>query len=100
MVKWAAAEANLELGRLDEAKATLIAQAAQEVMEGQHDQQFPVDIFQTGSGTSTNMNANEVIANRCSQLAGQPVAALTSREPSLEEIFLHYYGGADGHGGG
>jgi fumarate hydratase class II len=78
MVKWAAAEANLELGRVDEQRATLIAQAAQEVMEGQHDAQFPVDIFQTGSGTSTNMNANEVIANRCSQLAGKPVG---SRDP-------------------
>jgi fumarate hydratase class II len=78
LVKWAAAEANLELGRLDEHRATLIAQAAQEVMEGQHDAQFPIDIFQTGSGTSTNMNANEVIANRCSQLAGKPVG---SRDP-------------------
>src|SRR4051812_22452451 len=56
MVKWAASEANLELGRLDEQRATLIAQAAQEVMEGQHDAHFPIDIFQTGSGTSTNMN--------------------------------------------
>jgi fumarate hydratase class II len=82
MVKWAAAEANLELGRLDEQKATLIAQAAQEVMEGQHDAQFPVDIFQTGSGTSTNMNANEVIANRCSQLAGKPVGSKDPVHPN------------------
>ena len=78
MVKWAAAEANLELNRLDEDRASLICQAAEEVMEGKHDQHFPIDIFQTGSGTSTNMNANEVIANRCSQIAGKPIG---SKEP-------------------
>ncbi len=78
MIKWAAAEANLELGRLDEERATLIARAAEEVMEGKHDAHFPIDIYQTGSGTSTNMNANEVIANLCSQFAGKPVG---SRDP-------------------
>jgi fumarate hydratase class II len=78
LVKWAAAEANLELGKLDEARATLIAKAAEEVMEGKHDCEFPLDIYQTGSGTSTNMNINEVIANRCSQLAGKPIG---SRDP-------------------
>jgi len=78
LIKWAAAEANLELNRLDEEKTTLIAQAAQEVMDGKLDAHFPIDIFQTGSGTSTNMNINEVIANRCSQIAGQPIG---SRKP-------------------
>lgn len=78
LIKWAAAEANLELNRLDEEKTTLIAKAAQEVMEGKLDAHFPIDIFQTGSGTSTNMNINEVIANRCSQIAGQPIG---SRKP-------------------
>jgi fumarate hydratase class II len=78
MIKWAAAEANFELGRLDETRTTLIARAAQEVIDGQHDAHFPVDIYQTGSGTSTNMNINEVLANRCSQLAGKPVG---SKEP-------------------
>jgi len=78
MVKWAAAEANLELDRLDEHRANLIVQAAHEVMDGVHDAQFPIDVFQTGSGTSTNMNANEVIANRCSQIAGKP---LGSKDP-------------------
>src|ERR1700761_3441369 len=57
MVKWAASEANLERGLLDEQRATLIAEAAQEVMDGKLDEHFPIDIFQTGSGTSTNMNA-------------------------------------------
>src|SRR4026209_1927228 len=56
MVKWAAAEANRELGRIDDAKTRLIAEAAQEVIDGKLDDHFPIDIFQTGSGTSTNMN--------------------------------------------
>ncbi len=70
--------ANEKLGRLDSDKAALIRRAACEVVEGEHDCQFVVDVFQTGSGTSTHMNVNEVIANRCSQLAGRP---LGSREP-------------------
>lgn len=78
MVKWAAAEANLELSLLDSDRAALIARAASEVMEGRHDAHFPIDVFQTGSGTSSNMNANEVIANRCSQMSGKP---LGSRDP-------------------
>src|SRR5689334_2328372 len=82
MIKWAAAEANLELDRLDEAKAMLIAKAAQEVIDGHHDAHFPIDIFQTGSGTSTNMNINEVIANRCSQFAGQPLGSKSPVHPN------------------
>src|SRR5258707_4411714 len=78
LVKWAAALANRDLGRLDEKRAQLIAGAAEEVIDGQWDSQFPIDIFQTGSGTSTNMNANEVIANRCSQLDGK---AIGSKDP-------------------
>src|SRR5205807_7310360 len=65
-------------GLLDAHRAALIVQGAEEVIEGKLDQHFPVDIFQTGSGTSTNTNANEVIANRCAQLAGKAVG---SREP-------------------
>ncbi|HEX5176467.1 MAG TPA: class II fumarate hydratase, partial [Chthoniobacteraceae bacterium] len=82
MIKWAAAEANLELGRLDEARTILIARAAQEIMDGKHDAQFPVDLYQTGSGTSTNMNANEVIANRCSQLDGKPIGSKDPVHPN------------------
>jgi len=78
LVKWAAAEANLELDLLDEHRATLISRAAEEVIAGKLDEHFPLDIFQTGSGTSTNMNANEVIANRCSQYEGTPIG---SRDP-------------------
>src|SRR3989441_7468189 len=73
LVKWAAAEANLELGKLDERRVALIAQAAQEVIDGKLDAHFPLDIFQTGSGTSTNMNANEVIENRANEILGHPL---------------------------
>jgi fumarate hydratase class II len=82
MVKWACAKANLELGALEEERANLIVQAAEEVMDGKLDDQFPIDIFQTGSATSTNMNANEVIANRCSQLAGKPVGSKDPVHPN------------------
>ena len=67
-IKKAAADANEALGRLNGAHARLIAQAADELAEGQWDEHMVLDIFQTGSGTSTNMNANEVIAHRCAQL--------------------------------
>src|SRR5213082_3980031 len=75
LIKWSAAQANHDLGLLDAHRAALIVQAAEEVIEGKLDQHFPLDIFQTGSGTSTNTNANEVIANRCAQLAGKPIGS-------------------------
>src|ERR687891_772575 len=62
-IKAAAARVNAELGLLDEGLAERIASAADAVADGEHDDQFPIDVFQTGSGTSSNMNANEVIAN-------------------------------------
>ncbi|MCH7836862.1 MAG: aspartate ammonia-lyase, partial [Chloroflexi bacterium] len=68
LIKGAAARVNLELGLLDKRLAEAIAQAAREVADGTLDDQFVVDIFQTGSGTSTNTNANEVIANRATEL--------------------------------
>ncbi len=70
LVKLAAARANQGLGKLDAAKADAIATAAEEMVAGKLDDHFPLDVFQTGSGTSTNMNANEVLANRVAQLAG------------------------------
>jgi len=70
IVKEAAASVNMQLGLLDEKKGKAIAQAAREVTDGKLDEQFVVDVFQTGSGTSTNMNANEVIANRAIELLG------------------------------
>ncbi len=70
LIKRAAAEVNVELGLLDKKTADVIARAAQEVADGALDAEFPLDIYQTGSGTSTNMNANEVIANRAAELLG------------------------------
>jgi fumarate hydratase class II len=70
LIKWAAATANLELDALDAKRAAAIQKASMEVAEGRHDAQFPVDVFQTGSGTSSNMNANEVIARLAAQFAG------------------------------
>ncbi|HJR25995.1 MAG TPA: lyase family protein, partial [Acidimicrobiales bacterium] len=72
-VKAAAAEVNGELGVLDADVASAIAAAAEEVADGRWDDQFPVDTFQTGSGTSTNMNANEVIAHLAGERLGRPV---------------------------
>jgi fumarate hydratase class II len=72
-VKEIAARVNGELGELDPALAETIAAAAREVAAGQHLEQFPLDVFQTGSGTSTNMNANEVIASLASRVLGRPV---------------------------
>jgi fumarate hydratase class II len=68
-IKGAAARANADLGKLDAKRADAIATAADAVARGEHDDQFPIDVFQTGSGTSSNMNANEVIAT----LAGDGV---------------------------
>jgi fumarate hydratase class II len=73
LVKWAAAGANEELGLLEPGAAAAIREAADAVAAGRHDDHFPVDVFQTGSGTSTNMNANEVIANLASRIADSPV---------------------------
>jgi fumarate hydratase class II len=75
LVKGAAAKVNAALGLRDADHAQAIQRAANEVSAGQWDNQFPIDIFQTGSGTSTNMNANEVIANRATQLLGGTLGA-------------------------
>jgi fumarate hydratase class II len=73
LIKLAAAGANVELGDLPAPLGKAIADAALEVAEGRHDDQFPVDVFQTGSGTSSNMNANEVIATLASRHLGETV---------------------------
>ena len=82
MVKKAAAQTNRELGLLSRRRARAITAAAQEVIEGTLDGQFPIDIYQTGSGTSTNTNANEVIANRANEILGARLATIHN---------LHYY---------
>src|ERR1051326_9355863 len=81
LVKWAAALANEELGLLDAETATAIPRGAEEVVAGRFDDQFVIDVFQTGSGTSTNMNANEVIANRASELLGGVRGGRPPRHP-------------------
>src|SRR6266852_6260546 len=68
IVKKAAARANRQLGELPADKAALIERAADEVIAGKHDEEFPLVVFQTGSGTQSNMNTNEVIARRASLL--------------------------------
>src|SRR6202022_103220 len=78
LVKQQAAVVNRNLGLLDRRRADAIEKAAQEVVDGKLDDAFILDIFQTGSGTSTNMNANEVISNRASELLG---GVLGSRDP-------------------
>ena len=75
IVKKSAARANLDLGLLSEENAEAIVQAADEVIAGEHDDQFPVDVFQTGSGTSSNMNANEVISNRATEIVGGEIGS-------------------------
>ncbi|HRQ88858.1 MAG TPA: class II fumarate hydratase [Bacteroidia bacterium] len=81
-IKRHAARANAELGAISPEQARQIEAAALEVGEGRLDRHFVVDVFQTGSGTSTNMNVNEVIANRCSQLAGEPLGSKRPVHPN------------------
>jgi fumarate hydratase, class II len=82
LVKQASARANAALGELAPDKAERIALAAQEVIDGRHDDEFPLVVFQTGSGTQTNMNANEVVANRAIQLAGGVVGSKAPIHPN------------------
>ena len=71
-IKAAAARVNAELGLLDAGKAERIAAAGDRIAAGELDDQFPIDVFQTGSGTSSNMNMNEVLANLASSRLGSP----------------------------
>jgi fumarate hydratase class II len=82
MIKGEAAAVNAELGAIDTDLAAPIGQAANEVAAGKLDDQFPLDIFQTGSGTSTNMNANEVIANRAIEILGGKMGSKTPVHPN------------------
>ncbi|UCH25541.1 MAG: class II fumarate hydratase [Trueperaceae bacterium] len=86
-IKYAAAKVNVDFGHLDPELAGAIMQAAQEVIDGAHDAHFQVDVFQTGSGTSSNMNANEVIANRAIQLLG---GVIGSKDPVHPNDHVNY----------
>src|SRR5207247_10822217 len=95
LLKKCAAEANQALGELPADKVALISRAAQEVIDGSLDAEFPLVVFQTGSGTQSNMNANEVIANRAVQLAGGVAGSKkpihpnddANREQSSNDVF-------------
>src|SRR5260370_3767705 len=89
LIKSAAAHVNGEIGTLAAPTAAAIEQAAEEVADGRHDAQFVVDVFQTGSGTSTNMNANEVIAARASAILAAPVHPNdhVNRSQSSNDVF-------------
>ena len=82
IVKLAAAETNLELGLIDKRRADAITHAAREVIEGKLDDHFPLVVWQTGSGTQTNMNLNEVIANRANELLGGQLGAKQPVHPN------------------
>src|SRR5262249_16533091 len=82
IVKLASAETNRELGLLDAKLADAIARAAREVIEGKLDDHFPLVVWQTGSGTQTNMNVNEVIANRAIELLGGKLGAKAPVHPN------------------
>ena len=82
MVKLASAETNRELGLLDQRRARAIVRAAREVIDGKFDDHFPLVVWQTGSGTQTNMNLNEVIANRANELLGGKLGAKQPVHPN------------------
>ena len=82
LIKQASAKVNQQLGKLDPERCKLIVQAAQEVIDGKLDDHFVLDIFQTGSGTSTNMNANEVISNRAIEMSGGKIGAKEPVHPN------------------
>ena len=82
LVKLAAAETNRDLGLLDQRRRRAIVRAAREVIDGQLDDHFPLVVWQTGSGTQSNMNLNEVIANRANELLGAPLGGKTPVHPN------------------
>ncbi len=83
LVKRAAAETNHDLGLLDARRMRAIVKAAQEVIDGQHDGEFPLVVWQTGSGTQSNMNVNEVIANRANEILAASAAPKRPSTPTI-----------------
>src|ERR1700726_4200597 len=81
-LKKAAATANRAGKRLDDQRCKLIVQACDKILEGRHQDMFPLLVWMTGSGTQFNMNVNEVISNRCSQIAGAPLGSKTPVHPN------------------
>src|SRR5262249_29216359 len=81
-LKKAAAIANHASGRLDAQRYKLIVEVCDEILAGEHHDMFPLHVWMTGSGTQFNMNVNEVISNRCSQIAGTPIGSKTPVHPN------------------
>ncbi len=86
VLKMAAAQTNSEIGELDGDIESLIVSSCKEVISGSLDDHFPLSVWQTGSGTQTNMNANEVIANRAIELAGGELGSKTPVHPKHHEM--------------
>ena len=82
LIKWVAADVNAKMGVLDKKIASLICNASQEIIDGKLDDEFPLVVWQTGSGTQTNMNFNEVIANRAIEIAGGEIGSKTPVHPN------------------
>jgi fumarate hydratase, class II len=82
LIKAFAAEVNAELRLIEPTHAVAISRAARELLEGRFDDQFPIDVFQTGSGTSTHMNVNEVLANRANEILGKPLGGNSPVHPN------------------
>src|SRR3984885_3448465 len=82
VLKKGAANANFSGKRLDQKRHDLIVQVCDEILAGQHHDMFPLHVWMTGSGTQFNMNVNEVISNRCSQIAGMPIGSKTPVHPN------------------
>ncbi len=82
LIKWVAADVNAKMGVLDKKLASLICNASQEIIDGKLDDQFPLVVWQTGSGTQTNMNFNEVIANRAIEISGGEIGSKTPIHPN------------------
>ena len=89
IVKQAAAEANMELSVLDKKRGRAIVRAAKEVAAGQLDDHFPLVVWQTGSGTQTNMNVNEVISNRAIEIMGGVIGSKSPVHPNDPTAFDH-----------
>ena len=90
IIKYSAAAANNNLKLLSSNKAKAIKSAAKDVLNGLHDDSFPLDVFQTGSGTSTNMNANEVIANLASKRSKLKIKIMDIIQ-MISEVYLDYW---------
>ena len=88
IVKLAAAKANMKLGNLDQEVGNAIIKASQEVAEGKWNDHFPLVVWQTGSGTQSNMNANEVIANRAIEILGGKIGSKSPVHPNLSLIHI------------